>query len=384
MKKVLVYYRYFGRTLGGGEYLPLAFAAELQKKCAVTLALDWTDNVELAAEKLGVSLDFSRLAIVQAMPPGFHGTTNGPLLSYRRFCRLRRLAADADICISMANLMDFGKPAHHFLITIGLGDPAFDDFAAGRSASLPVRAKRMAGSALRPLLGMRSKRALLADPRQRLYPNSGYAARLIENFYGPFSGHVFYPPTLFEFSSAGKPVRNPFRIVYLGRVSPAKRILDLVAIVDKARALSGAPLELRLAGRLDESPFKTRLLRLASTRPWLALDGEVYGREKEDFLRSATYAIHAMRTEAFGISVTEYLKAGLLPVVPDEGGSCEVVDNPALTYRSDDEAAALLSRLVADPSFRDAQLQRCAKRARLFSRDAYLARQSSLLRAILA
>lgn len=384
MKKVLIYYRYFGRTLGGGEYLPLAFAAELQKECAVTLALDWTDNVELASEKLGVPLDFSRLSVVQAMPPGFHATTNGPLLSVRRFRRLRQLAADADVCISLANLMDFGKPAHHFLITIGLGDPAFDDYVARRSPSLPVRAKRAAGSLLRPLLGMRSKRSLLADPRQRLYPNSRYAARLIEDFYGPFSGQVFYPPTLFEPAPASDTARNPFRVVYLGRVSPAKRILDIVDIVEKARALSGAPLELRLAGRLDESPFKTRLLRLAADRPWLAIDGELYGREKEDFLLSATYAIHAMRTEAFGISVTEYLKAGLLPLVPDDGGSREVVDNPALTYHSNDEAARLLARLPADPAFREAQRRRCTERARLFSRDAYLERQRQVLRAILA
>ena len=40
-KKVLVYYYVFGSALGGSEYLPLLFIAELQQRgCTITLALD--------------------------------------------------------------------------------------------------------------------------------------------------------------------------------------------------------------------------------------------------------------------------------------------------------------------------------------------------------
>ena len=39
MKNILLYYN-FSYPLGGGDYLPLTFAAELQKNCQVTLAVD--------------------------------------------------------------------------------------------------------------------------------------------------------------------------------------------------------------------------------------------------------------------------------------------------------------------------------------------------------
>ena len=44
MKNVLLYYS-FGFALGGGEYLPLAFIAALQKTCNLTLAVDVAANI---------------------------------------------------------------------------------------------------------------------------------------------------------------------------------------------------------------------------------------------------------------------------------------------------------------------------------------------------
>jgi glycosyltransferase involved in cell wall biosynthesis len=114
------------------------------------------------------------------------------------------------------------------------------------------------------------------------------------------------------------------------------------------------------------------------------LPGALYGKDKETFLTSGTYAVHAERDEAFGISVAEYLAAGLIPIVPNEGGACEVVNNPDLTCRTDEEAAQILARLLADEDFRVRQQASCAVRAKIFSRDAYLDRQRELLRGLLS
>ena len=94
---------------------------------------------------------------------------------------------------------------------------------------------------------------------------------------------------------------------------------------------------------------------------------------------SATDALHAERDEAFGISVTEYLKAGLIPIVPDEGGTPEIVDSPALTYRTNEDAAQILAHLLSDAGFRENRRRHCVERAKLFSREAYLERQGKLL-----
>ena len=68
MKRALIYFTKFDSALGGGEYLPLLMARELQKSHAVTLALDWASDVPRAARTLGVDLDTDRLAVVVLKP----------------------------------------------------------------------------------------------------------------------------------------------------------------------------------------------------------------------------------------------------------------------------------------------------------------------------
>ncbi len=388
VKNVLLYYS-FAFSFGGGAPLPLSLAAALQNMCRLTFAADVPENLARASDLFGIPVDLSKIELVQVSPPGYNPRKHAALDSFRRSRNLKRLAARSDVCISASNIMDFGKPAHHFINLLAVGDDGFAEFARHRVHSEPLGKhpplKRvLRESVLRPLLGMRSKRAVIGNPREHVYPNSRFVQGLMEEFYGPFIGTVFYPPTLFDPQPSASISRDPFSVVYIGRVIPEKRITDLVAIVEKARALSGLDIRFRVAGRLDQTPSYGRLLsQMAEERPWLQFPGSLYGADKDAFLLSGSYALHAERVEAFGIAVSEYLKAGLVPLVPDAGGSREVVDNPDLTYRTDDEAARLLARLLADSAFRDTQRRRCAERAALFSKAAYLARQRDLLDAIL-
>lgn len=390
MKKVLIYFTQFDQALGGSEFTPLSFIAELQKDCEITLALNWESDVGAAAEKLGFPIDFDRLRIVYVKPRGALLRKLDAVLPFWRTRRLKQLAKTADLCISTANMFDFGKPAHHFVYLLRLfGDNAFCDFLQGRPAPRGMARLRrtlrtlLAEKLLRPLLGIRSTRRILADPAERIYPTSRYVADVMRDFYGPFNGTVFYPPTVFEFSLP-PPERDPLRIICLGQLFPEKRLLDIVAIAERARELSGLDLRLDLGGPLNPSGYVKQLQTLAAEKSWLRLAGPVYGPDKERFLRSATYAVHAERDEAFGIVATEYLKAGLVPLVPDEGGTREIVDDPALTWHTVEDAARILTHLLADPAFRAERLKRCAERAKYFSAAAYGARQHDLLRGILA
>lgn len=386
MKKVLIYYRYFGLTLGGGEYLPLRFIAALQSRCTVTLALDWTDHFERAVQLMGMPIDIGRIRVVKVMPKGFHSTTNTLYQSLQRFRHLRKLAKDADVCISLANIMDFGKPAHHFLITSDLGDDGFADFVSchGKAHhSFPTRFRRfIKDRLLRPMMGMRSKSSIIEDPLEHLYPNSEYTNALMRGYYGSFNGYVFYPPTLFEHASSDVK-REPLRVLYIGRVSPAKRIVDIIEIVTRARMLSRSNLRLSIAGRLDSASYRKQLENITAGCDWIDFPGELFGRDKEMFLSSGTYAIHAMRTEAFGISITEYLKSGLIPIVPDEGGAHEVVADDELSFDSVEAAANILARLVTDNEFRESKRAFCMKRAADFSREAYEQREKKLIETII-
>ena len=385
-KKILVYYRYFGLKHGGGDYLPLTFIAEMQKSCDVTLALDWDGYFDLALEFYGIAIDKSRLSIVTLMPKSYRPTSQNAFMSLLRFRRLKKLAKDADICIASDNIMDFGRPAHHFLSSAAFGDAGFVDYVKTRRipdyVPLSRRLRDFADRCLRRVLGMRTRREVITDPKEHIYPNSLFIAGLLTGYYGSFTGKVFYPPTTFVAGDVERE-KDPLRVVYIGRLEASKRLADIIDIVERARELSGKELTLSLAGRPYSDAYLAELKKRIAGRPWIDLPGELGGKDKAAFLLSATYAVHAMREEAFGISITEYLKAGVIPVVPDEGGAREVVDNADLTFHTDEDAARILARLLDDSEFRERQRQRCAERAGAFSLEAYMGRQHQLLKEIL-
>ena len=388
MKNVLLYYS-FGFSFGGGDYLPLVFAAELQKVSNLTLAVDVASNIEQSSRIFGVDLDMSKLKVVQVTPRNYSPLKHTTLLSIYRFRKLKKLARNADVCISAASIMDFGRPSHQFINMLAFGDDEFTAYV--RNPANPVRPGRCAraktfveDSILRPLLGMRSKRSVILDPRNRIYPNSKFVENFMKEFYGEFNSTVFYPPTLLDTNSNADVERDPLKVVYIGRIIPEKLIVELVGIVEKARELTGLDLKFHVAGRLDQTPaYGRKLAEMAKTRAWLKFVGALYGEEKENFLRSGSYALHAERLEAFGISVVEYLESGNVAIVPDEGGTPEIVDSPELAYRTYDDAARILGRLVTDAEFRERMRAHCAERAKHFSREAYLKRQSELVEKIL-
>ena len=369
MKKVLLYYN-FSFSFGGGDFLPLSFIAELQSACDLTVALDKADGLRQAADIYGITIDPSAFKIEQVTPKDYDIKRHNAYLSLYRTRRLKKLARKADICISLSNITDFGRHVKSGKKT--------------NRKTLSSICRSVAGSLFRAILGMRTKSRIIRDPKERVYPNSRFVERLMTEFYGPFNSTVFYPPTLFAVRDPSVR-RDPLKVVCIGRVLREKRITDIIDIVRRARILSKQDLTLHIAGRIDQEPaYGETLRKIASQERWVVLTGALYGKEKEEFLTSGTYAVHAERDEAFGISVAEYLVAGLVPVVPDEGGSCEVVSNPDVTYHTNEDAAQILARLLADAEFRARQQASCAGRAKFFSRDAYLGRQRELLRGILA
>ena len=387
MKKVLLYYN-FSFSFGGGDFLPLSFIAELQNACDLTVALDRADGLRQAADLYGIAIDPSAFKVEQVTPKGYDIRRHNAYLSLYRARRLKKLARTADICISLSNITDFGRPAHHFMNMLAFGDNAFTAYVKSGSKTsgkgLADTLRSVAGSLFRTILGMRTKSQIIRDPKEHVYPNSRFVERLMTEFYGPFNSTVFHPPTLFAVRDPGVR-RDPMKVVCIGRILREKRITDIIDIVRRARILSNQDLTLHIAGRIDQDPaYGEALRKIAAEERWVVLAGALYGKEKEDFLTSGTYAVHAERDEAFGISVAEYLLAGLVPLVPDEGGSCEVVSNPDVTYRTNEDAAQILARLLADEDFRVRQQTSCAVRAKFFSRDASLDRQRELLREILA
>ena len=59
------------------------------------------------------------------------------------------------------------------------------------------------------------------------------------------------------------------------------------------------------------------------------------------------------------------------------------MSNPDVTYHTNEDAAQILARLLADAEFRARQQASCAGRAKFFSRDAYLDRQRELVKTLM-
>jgi glycosyltransferase involved in cell wall biosynthesis len=168
-------------------------------------------------------------------------------------------------------------------------------------------------------------------------------------------------------------------IAYIGRFEPEKRIQAIVGIVEEARKRSGVNLRLLLAGKCPDTDNGREIKALAAKYDWVRLEGTLYGAAKVAFLASCKFALHGCKVEAFGISITEYLKAGLVPVVPREGGSSEVVGLDDLVYGSDDEATEILARLATEEVFYRKCQAHCKERGKEFLAAAYMNRQKELM-----
>jgi len=383
MKNVLLYYN-FSYPLGGGDILPLTFASWLQSRCELTLAVDSKAGFRRALEAFGVSLDAERINVAPLLPDGINSRSHNFYWSYRRSLRLKRLAAKADICISAANVIDFGRPAHHFINMLSGVDHAFTAHSGIVRPETSVKGF-LVNEVIRPIAGMRSKKRIFADGRERFYSNSKYVHNRLAAFYGDFHDTIFYPPTTYEpEASVDAPERDPMRVICLGRISKEKRITDIIDVVERARRISGKDIKLTIAGPCGNGGYTMLVRQSVEARNWITLVDGVFGKAKDDLLRSGSFAVHARRDEEFGIAVTEYLKAGLISVVPDEGGSCEVVDKPELSYSSNEDAASKLARLVTDDAFAGAMREHCRSRALAFSRSEYEKREADLLGKILS
>ena len=383
-KSVLLYFTAFFRGVGGSEFLVFSLIRDLQARgCSVTLALQSPGIDPLkAVDGYGISIDKSALKVIPLFPDGrFLKWMDRHLKCVWRM-RLRRLGPQHDVCISCANPVDFGRPGIHFIHMLTFGQ----SFLCAREWHGDVSLKRalcdvtqaFVGGVTNALLGVRSAAKIVRSRKERVFPNSAYVKSAVERRYGVRIEEVFYPPTLFT-PSHDNVKRHPFDIACVGRIAPEKRLESLVAIVEEARRIAKVDFRLRVVGAVTADGYGLRVRQLADRHSWVVLEGMRTGDEKSRILQECRFALHACRVEAFGISVTEYLKADLVPLVPQEGGSAEIVAVPDVVYKTEAVGARILARLVLDNAFYVKCLTRCRRRAEAFSAEAYWRRQSALL-----
>jgi len=213
----------------------------------------------------------------------------------------------------------------------------------------PRKARLMGGISIKKLLdvgrdpmqlnALRYRWHSTVGPNDLQIANSAFtAARFEEHYHSKIDG-ILYPPVDIDFKE-GKKV--PKRIVSLGRFSPNKRQLEQIKMMAK---LPGY--ELYLIGfKNDHSYFDT----CAQTIESLGLQNvhlvaDASEEERNELLTSATFFIHSLREEPFGITTVQGIGAGCLPLVHNSGGQREVVPYAELRYESESDIPELVRGL---------------------------------------
>ena len=384
MKNALVYFTGISRTaghIGGSEILLFLIIRELQYRgYAVTVALQSGGDIEQSASEYGIDIDADKVQVV------YLDECRGLLYWLNRHLkflwkwRLRRLGPKFDVCISCANPVDFGRSGIHFVYMLNL-DALFTAYywrdcqlGGNRIWNWLLFARDYLAACI---AGVRMPSRIVRDGKEVILANSKYVKECIESYYKCYVHDEFYPPTVFE--TYQLPMQDGYDIACLGRISFEKRILEIVQIVSRARQISGINFKLRLAGHCPDSDYGHNVRALADKNPWIKLEGTIVGKAKAEYLASCRFAIHGCKVEAFGISVTEYLKAGLVPIVPKAGGSSEVLGLADLIYNTDEEAVDILVKLATDDGFYRKCRAQCMERGNEFSTAAYMSRQRELL-----
>ncbi|MFW5900809.1 MAG: glycosyltransferase, partial [Halodesulfurarchaeum sp.] len=158
-----------------------------------------------------------------------------------------------------------------------------------------------------------------------LLANSAWTADSVETIY-EVRPDVLHPPVgPVDEGLSWEQRENGILIV--GRLAPDKRVLEGIFIVDQLRD-RGHPVHLHIVGSAPRQyrPYSSRIASVADQRAYVTLERDVSRERLEALLGTHRYGLNLKWDEHFGMSVAEYVKAGMIAFAPDGGGQREILD----------------------------------------------------------
>jgi glycosyltransferase involved in cell wall biosynthesis len=136
--------------------------------------------------------------------------------------------------------------------------------------------------------------------------------------------------------------------VCIGRIEPAKRVLEMIDCVEALRR-AGHDVHLHVVGR-GEGGYAERVRQRCRGSDAARYEGALDNAALGALLGRHRYGLHGFACEHFGIAVAQMVAAGCVVLAPDEGGQVELLGGePALLYGDFAEAARKIARVAADP-----------------------------------
>ena len=324
---------------GGADALALRTCEALLTDHEVTLFT----VAETAPETLAERFDANLAGLTVRMPP-FAGAISATLsrgapwlgaqLAFRSVL-LRRWAASKlgayDLAVSTTNELALPIPAVQYVHFPQFRHRDLDQVSAGR---------------LNPLWTRLGAASTASVQRDAILANSSFTADVFEDLYG-VRPTVLYPP-IDPIEGAQRWDQREMGIVVAGRIAPDKRTLAAISVVDRLRE-RGHPLHLHVVGSVPRSyrQYAARVSVAAENRPYVTVERDVPRSRLAELLGAHRYGLSLKPREPFGMTVAEYVAAGMIPFAPDSGGQREI-----LAFREDrlfdsiDAAVALIDGAI--------------------------------------
>ena len=259
----------------------------------------------------------------------------GPLLPLRSVLLTRfveRRAAEFDALVSTANEFAFSRPSVQYV-----HHPQFNARVDGDGGVSDV------GDALWSRLAGLGDRRLPADAT--LLANSAWTADRVEERYGR-RPDVLFPPVEPIDGAAWKDRESG--VVVAGRIAPDKRTHEAFEVVERVRA-AGHDVHLHVVGSAAGAyrSYARRIRELAADRPWADVETDVPRARLVELLGTHRYGLNLKPDEHFGMTVAEYVAAGMVPFAPASGGQVNVLDgDDDSLFDSPASAASLLADAI--------------------------------------
>jgi len=204
--------------------------------------------------------------------------------------------------------------------------------------------------------------------------NSEFVAKKYQKIYG-VEAQVVYPPVVAELPDISwEEKENAF--ICSGRLTEPKEPHKVIEILSKVRQ-KGFDIKLYLTGggggvyAWKYQQFLKK--KIAENSEWVQLYQNLPYQDYVKVLAKCKYGLH-YKTEPFGISIAEMVKAGAVPFVRNKGGQVEIVgaENHDLLFENPEEAVEKVVALLSNTD-RVAELRpSLAERKNLFSTTRFM------------
>lgn len=304
---------------GGADVVCLQTIATLQPAHDITLFTVSETSPAKLASKFNIQIDSESLKLMR--PPAGMTIASilsaaseqlGDLLASRSVLiqwYFRQFAEDFDAVVSTANELDTSIPSLQYIHY-----PQFWHADDGRIEL----ANTLVSSVGAP------QRQTLSDHKTTVVANSQWTADVFHDRYGVMPAVVHPPIAQIECPHPWNARQDG--IVVIGRLAPDKRQHKAIELIDRLRA-DGYDLHLHIAGSVSAAygSYVRALSTAAAKRSYVHVERDISRKRLEQLLCEHKYGLNLKQREHFGMSVAEYVSAGLHTLVHDSGGQRDIV-----------------------------------------------------------